>query len=85
MDISSEMIHSLLPLLMVKTLGASRLCGRPDRRTSRVNSPDRQGILGPLLAVGLLLLGANDFRAALWVAVIPGLTAVALLALDQDS
>jgi MFS family permease len=35
--------------------------------------------LGPLLAVGLMLLWANDYRAVFWVAVIPGLLAVALL------
>jgi len=35
--------------------------------------------LGPLLAVGLMLLWANDFRAVFWMAVIPGLLAVALL------
>jgi MFS family permease len=35
--------------------------------------------LGPLLAVGLMLLWANDFRAVFWVAVIPGVMAVALL------
>ena len=35
--------------------------------------------LGPLLAVSLMLLWANDFRAVFWVAVIPGLMAVALL------
>lgn len=35
--------------------------------------------VGPLLAVGLMLLWANDFRAVFWVAVIPGLLAVALL------
>jgi len=35
--------------------------------------------LGPLLAVGLMLLWANDFRAAFGIAVIPGLLAVALL------
>lgn len=37
--------------------------------------------LGPLLAVGLMLLWANDFRAVFWVAVVPGLMAVALLVL----
>jgi MFS family permease len=36
-------------------------------------------LLGPLFAVGLMLLWANDFRAVFWVAVIPGLMAVALL------
>jgi MFS family permease len=36
-------------------------------------------ILGPLLAVGLMLLWADDFRAVFWVAVVPGLLAVALL------
>jgi MFS family permease len=35
--------------------------------------------VGPLLGVGLMLLWANDFRAVFWVAVIPGLMAVALL------
>ncbi len=35
--------------------------------------------LGPLFAVGLMLLSANDFQAVFWVAVIPGLMAVALL------
>lgn len=35
--------------------------------------------LGPLLATGLMLLWTNDFRAVFWVAVIPGLLAVALL------
>ena len=34
--------------------------------------------IGPLLAVGLMLL-ANDFRAVFWVAVVPGMMAVALL------
>lgn len=35
--------------------------------------------LGPLLAVGLMLLWADDFRAVFWVAVIPGLLAVLVL------
>lgn len=35
--------------------------------------------VGPLLAMGLMLLWANDFRAVFWVAVIPGLMAVMLL------
>lgn len=35
--------------------------------------------LGPLLAVGLMLVWANDFRMVFWVAVIPGALAVALL------
>ena len=35
--------------------------------------------LGPLLAIGLMLLWANDFRAVFWVAVIPALLALALL------
>ncbi len=35
--------------------------------------------IGPLLAVGLMLLWSNDFRAVFWVAVIPGFFAVALL------
>ncbi|SAL28932.1 MFS transporter [Caballeronia peredens] len=35
--------------------------------------------LGPLFAVGLMLLLANNFRLIFWIAVIPGLVAVALL------
>jgi MFS family permease len=35
--------------------------------------------LGPVIAIGLMLLWANDFRAVFWVAVIPGVLAVALL------
>ena len=35
--------------------------------------------LGPLLAMGLMLLWANDFRAIFWVAMLPGFLAVALL------
>ncbi|TAK45781.1 MAG: MFS transporter [Betaproteobacteria bacterium] len=35
--------------------------------------------LGPLLAMGLMLWWANDFRAVFWVAIIPGFLAVALL------
>lgn len=34
---------------------------------------------GPLIAVGLMLLWSNDFRSIFWVAVVPGLLAVALL------
>ncbi|WP_313560840.1 MFS transporter [Diaphorobacter nitroreducens] len=36
--------------------------------------------VGPLLAVGLMLLWANDFRAVFWVAVVPGVLSVAVLA-----
>lgn len=35
--------------------------------------------LGPLLAVGLMLLWADDFRAVFWVAVVPGVLAVVVL------
>jgi len=35
--------------------------------------------LGPLVAVGLMLLWSNDFRAVFWVATLPALAAVALL------
>ena len=164
MDISSEMIHSLLPLFMVTTLGASALVvglieglaestalivkvfsgvlsdylgkrkglavfgyalgalskplfaaastigivltarlldrvgkgirGAPrDALIADIAPPNLRGaafglrqsldtvgaFLGPLLAVGLMLLWANDFRAVFWVAVIPGLMAVSLL------
>lgn len=37
--------------------------------------------LGPLLAMGLMLVWANDFHAVFWVAVIPALLCVALLVL----
>lgn len=165
MDVSSEMIHSLLPLFMVSTLGASATAvgvieglaeatalivkvfsgtvsdylgrrkglamfgyglgalskplfalapsigivltarlldrvGKGIRGTPRDaliadiapshmrgaafglrQSLDTVGaFLGPLVAIALMLLWANDFRAVFWVAVIPGLAAVALLA-----
>lgn len=35
--------------------------------------------LGPLLAVGLMLLWHNDFRAIFWMAAIPGVMAIVLL------
>ena len=35
--------------------------------------------LGPLIAVGLMLLWVSDFRKVFWIAVIPGVLAVALL------
>ena len=164
MDISSEMIHSLLPLFMVTTLGAGAtavgiveglaeslalvvkvfsgtlsdylgkrkglaLCGyaigalsKPlfalapdlgtlltarllDRVGKGVRGAPRDALvadiapahlrgaafglrqaldtvgafLGPLLAVGLMLLWADDFRAVFWVAVVPGMLAVVLL------
>ncbi len=164
MDISSEMIHSLLPLFMVTTLGASALVvglieglaeatalmvkvfsgalsdylGRRkglavfgyalgaltkpvfalasgagivlaarllDRLGKGVRGAPRDALIadiappqvrgaafglrqsldtvgafvGPLLATGLMLLWADDFRAVFWVAVIPGVLAVALL------
>lgn len=164
MDVSSEMIHSLLPLFMVGTLGVSvfmvglieglaestalivkffsgalsdylgkrkalAVCGytlgalsKPlfaiasateiiltarlldrvgkgirgaprDALVADIAPPSMRGaafglrqsldtvgaFLGPLLAVGLMLLWTNDFRAVFWVAVIPGLLAVALL------
>lgn len=34
---------------------------------------------GPLIAVGLMLMWSNDFRSIFWVAVVPGVLAVALL------
>lgn len=166
MDVSSEMVHSLLPLFMVTTLGASALTvgliegaaeatalvvkvfsgvlsdywgrrkglavfgyalgaltkpvfalasgvgwvltarlvdrvgkgirGAPrDALIADITPPAVRGaafglrqsldtvgaFLGPLLAVGLMLLWANDFRAVFWVAVVPGLLALALLVL----
>ncbi len=164
MDISSEMIHSLLPLFMVTVLGASALSvgvveglaeatalivkvfsgtlsdylgrrkglavfgyalgafskplfalagsfglvvtarlidrlgkgirGAPrDALVADLAPPEMRGaafglrqsldtigaFLGPLIAVGLMLLWANDFRAIFWVAVVPGVLAVIVL------
>jgi MFS family permease len=39
---------------------------------------------GPLIAVGLMLLWANDYRRIFWIAVIPGALAVLLLALGVN-
>ena len=164
MDISSEMIHSLLPMFMVTVLGASALAvgliegaaeatalivkvfsgalsdhlgkrkllavigyalgaftkpvfamssslgviltarmvdrigkgirGAPrDALVADLAPPEIRGaafglrqsldtvgaLVGPLLAVALMLSWANHFRAVFWVAMIPGLLAVALL------
>lgn len=164
MDVSSEMIHSLLPLFMATTLGASVIViglieglaeatalivkvfsgvlsdylgkrkglallgyglgaiskpffaiasssgmvmsarlldrvgkgirGAPrDALVADVTPPEIRGaafglrqsldtvgaFLGPLLAVGLMLLWHNDFRAIFWVAAIPAALAIALL------
>ena len=166
MDISSEMIHSLLPVFMVTVLGVSMLTvglieglaeatalivkvfsgtlsdywgkrkplallgygmgalskplfalasttgllfsarmidrvgkgirGAPrDALIADIAPPEQRGaafglrqsldtvgaFLGPLLAMGLMLLWANDFRAVFWVAVIPGVLAVLVLLL----
>jgi MFS family permease len=35
--------------------------------------------LGPLVAIALMLLWANDFRAVFWVAIVPAMLSVALL------
>jgi MFS family permease len=37
------------------------------------------GFAGPLLAIGAMLYFVGDIRAALWIAVVPGVVAVALL------
>ncbi|MGH8811240.1 MAG: MFS transporter [Advenella sp.] len=164
MDISSEIIHSLLPVFMVTTLGASMFVvgviegvaeatalivkifsgalsdylgkrkglamlgyglgalskpffaiagtsgmvftarfadrigkgirGAPrDALVADLVSPDIRGaafglrqsldtigaFLGPLLAIGLMLLLANDFRTIFWLAAIPAFISVALL------
>lgn len=36
-------------------------------------------VLGPLIAIGLMYLWANDFRAVFWVAVIPAVLSVVIL------
>ncbi len=40
--------------------------------------------IGPLLAMGLMLLWANDFRLVFWVAVIPAFISFALMAFAVD-
>ena len=56
---------------------------RPEQRNAAFGlrqSLDSVGaFLGPLLAIGLLLLWQNDLRAVLWVAVVPAVAACALL------
>jgi MFS family permease len=57
---------------------------RPDQRGAAYGlrqSLDTVGaFLGPLLAIALMLLWANDYHAIFWVAVIPAVLSVALLA-----
>ncbi len=165
MDVSSELIHSLLPVFMVSVLGASVLMvgvvegvaeataliarvfsgtlsdylgkrkilavlgyglgaaskplfalaatidwvlaarfidrigkgirGAPrDALVADMTSPEIRGtayglrqsldsvgaFLGPLLAIGLMIVWAGDFRSVFWIAVIPGFLSVGLLA-----
>lgn len=48
-------------------------------------SPDTAAAFaGPLLATVLMPAFANDFRLAFWIAMVPGLLAVPLLALGVD-
>jgi MFS family permease len=55
--------------------------GQPGAAYGLRQSLDTVGaFLGPLVAVALMLLWANDFRAVFWVAVIPAVLSVALLA-----
>jgi len=64
-----------------------------DALVADVTSPDQRGaayglrqsldsvgsFAGPLLAIGLMLLTGNQFRLVFWIALLPGLLAVALL------
>ena len=164
MDMSSELIHSLLPVFMVSTLGASMIsvgliegvaeatasvmkvfsgalsdhfrrrkflmvlgyglaaCTKPifplasslgwvfaarfidrigkgirgaprDALVAEITIPSLRGaayglrqaldsvgaVLGPLLAVGLMIILANNIRGAMWIAVIPAVITVTLL------
>jgi MFS family permease len=58
-------------------------CTTPEQRGAAYGlrqSLDTVGaFVGPLLAIGLLMLLANDVRAVFWVAVIPAFIAVAIL------
>jgi MFS family permease len=58
-------------------------CTTPEQRGAAYGlrqSLDTVGaFVGPLLAIGLLMLLANDVRAVFWVAVIPAFLAVAIL------
>src|SRR5437588_851331 len=56
MDLSSELVHGLLPVFMT-------------------------AVLGPLAAIGLMILLASDIRAVLWVAVVPAVVSVVVLVL----
>ena len=103
MDISSEMIHSLLPLYLTVGLGARFL----DRIGKGVRTAPRDALIaditpesvrgaayglrqsldtvgafaGPLIAMALMLAWNDNFRAVFWVAVIPGILSVLLLAI----
>ena len=67
MDVSSEMIHSLLPLFMVTVLGASALDGRADRRDGRIHGVDREGVLRRAERLSRQAQGAGACSAMRWV------------------
>ena len=132
MDVSSEMIHALLPVYLVVGLGATALTvgiiegiaeataaitkvfsgalsdrigrrkelaamgirGAPrDALVADIAPPELRGaafglrqsldtagaFIGPLLAIGLMWLFADDFASVFWVAVIPAFAALALI------
>jgi sugar phosphate permease len=98
MDMSSEAVHSVLPIFLTATLGANvAILGLIDgvaeatAALSKVFSgswSDRLdtvgAVLGPLLAVGVMAMAAGNVRAVFFVAVIPAALAVALIVVGVE-
>jgi hypothetical protein len=61
MDVSSEMIHAVLPLYLVATL----------RRGLRQSLDTIGAVLGPALALVVMALTADSFQTVFWIAVVP--------------
>ncbi len=70
MDISSEMIHSLLPVFLVTTLHAS---------ATTLGLIEGLAFSGPLLAVLIMTASGGDIRLVFWLAVPAAFLAVAIL------
>jgi MFS family permease len=93
MDLSSELVHALLPVYLTDRVGKGIRGAPRDALIADVTPEGRRGaafglrqaldtagaILGPLAAIGLMLLFMSDLRAVLWFAAIPAVLSVAVL------
>jgi hypothetical protein len=72
MDISSEMVHSLLPVYLVTVLGTSTLAVGFIEGIAEATANITKivgAFVGPFAAIALMALSSNNFRFVFWMAV----------------